>query len=298
VGWVEANAPSAYSLPVTVRVVSHDSPEGPFRFCDARPPHLAGVADVVWHYEGPTTSERKRILPSATLELLVNLGDAYVAQAPGGDVPLRRAWIAGVHTAPAVCSQPVRQCVLGVRLQPAAAAAVLGVPVGEVAERVVELDDVVARAGSALAERCHAARSMEARLRVLADWVQDRVRLARPAAAPIVWATAEIVRRGGAVPIAELREETGFSKARLVGGFREHVGVSPKVYARLVRFRRVAALLQEGTVPLADVALAAGYYDQPHMTSEFHALSGYTPTAFLAARHPVGDGTTASDVVA
>jgi AraC-like DNA-binding protein len=126
--------------------------------------------------------------------------------------------------------------------------------------------------------------------------VQDRVRRARAVPRPIVWATAEIVRRGGAVPIAELREETGFSKSRLVGGFREHVGVPPKVYARLVRFRRVTELLQRGELPLAEVALEAGYYDQPHMTAEFHALSGYTPTAFLSARHPVGDGTTTSDL--
>lgn len=286
---------SHYIRDVEFRAVEHAAPEGAFRFCEARPPHLAGVADVLWHYEGPTTSRRKRILPSATLELLVNLGDPYVAHAPGGDRTLRRAWIAGVHTGWTVCSQPARQSVLGVRLQPAAAAAVLGVPVGELAERIVEVDDVLERAGSVLAERCHAAGSMAARVRVVADWMQDRLRRARPVATPIVWATAEIVRRGGAVPIAALRTETGFSKARLVGGFREHVGVLPKTYARLVRFRRVTALLQDGRVPLADVALAAGYYDQPHMTTEFHALSGLTPTAFLAARHPVGDGTTTSD---
>lgn len=272
-----------------------DSARGAFRFCETRPAHLDGVADVLWHYEGPTAAVRKRILPGATLELLVNLADPYVSHAPDGAATLRRAWIGGVHTTPHVCTQPSRQRVLGVRLRPAAAAAVLGIPVGAVAGRVVELDDIVAGVGADLHERCGAARSMEARLRVLADWVQDRVRRAEPVARPIVWATAEIVRRGGAVPIAELREEIGFSKARLVGGFREHVGVTPKVYARLVRFRRVTSLLQRGAAPLAEVALAAGYYDQPHMTSEFHALSGFTPTAFLAARHPAGDGTTAND---
>ncbi|MCW5892520.1 MAG: helix-turn-helix transcriptional regulator [bacterium] len=282
---------------MAVRVTTHAAPTGGFRFCEARLPHLAGVADVLWHFAGPTTAARKRILPSATLELLVNLGDPYVAHERDGDRTLRCAWVAGVHTTAAVCSQPARQDVLGVRLRPAAAAAVLGVPVGTLAERTVALDDVLGREAGALAERCHAARSMEARLRVVADWVQDRVRKAHSVARPIVWATAEIVRRGGAVPIAELREETGFSKARLVGGFREHVGVSPKVYARLVRFRRVSELLQRGGMPLAEVALAAGYYDQPHMTSDFHALSGLTPTAFLAARHPVGDGSTARDAV-
>ena len=56
------------------------------------------------------------------------------------------------------------------------------------------------------------------------------------------------------------------------------------------------SLLQKGSEPLADVALAAGYYDQPHMTVEFRELAGITPSQFLAARHPAGDGSTAADL--
>lgn len=43
------------------------------------------------------------------------------------------------------------------------------------------------------------------------------------------------------------------------------------------------------------MALDACFYDQPHMNAEFRALAGVTPREFLATRHPVGDGSTASD---
>jgi AraC-like DNA-binding protein len=46
-------------------------------------------------------------------------------------------------------------------------------------------------------------------------------------------------------------------------------------------------LVSAGEGTLADVALAAGYYDQPHMNGEFRELSGFSPREFLATvRYP------------
>jgi AraC-like DNA-binding protein len=111
----------------------------------------------------------------------------------------------------------------------------------------------------------------------------------------IAWAAGRIEQSGGAVSIAELRQQTGLSKTRLAEAFREQIGLAPKVYSRVVRFRSAAALLQKGAEPLVEVALAAGYYDQPHMNAEFRDLSGLSPTEFLAARYPTGDGNTVGD---
>jgi AraC-like DNA-binding protein len=36
----------------------------------------------------------------------------------------------------------------------------------------------------------------------------------------------------------------------------------------------------------ADVATAAGYYDQSHMTAEFRQLMGVPPAAYVAGRLP------------
>ena len=87
--------------------------------------------------------------------------------------------------------------------------------------------------------------------------------------------------------IATLRERTGMSKTRFSGAFREQVGVTPKQYARIVRFRALLERIHDGRVELAEAAHQAGYYDQPHMNAEFKELSGFTPGQFLsAARYP------------
>ncbi len=58
--------------------------------------------------------------------------------------------------------------------------------------------------------------------------------------------------------------------------------MTAKTYARIHRFHHAAARLRAGRSPI-DVALDAGYYDQPHLTAEFRELSGLTPAAFAAS---------------
>ncbi len=81
--------------------------------------------------------------------------------------------------------------------------------------------------------------------------------------------------------IGALRDAAGLSAARLAAGFREQIGVTAKTYARIHRFHHAAARLRAGGSPL-EVALEAGYYDQPHLNADFRELSGLTPASFAA----------------
>jgi transcriptional regulator GlxA family with amidase domain len=55
--------------------------------------------------------------------------------------------------------------------------------------------------------------------------------------------------------------------------------VSPKRYARIARIRRVLA--RAGTASWAQIAAEQGFFDQAHLSGEFHALVGYSPRAFF-----------------
>jgi AraC-like DNA-binding protein len=81
-----------------------------------------------------------------------------------------------------------------------------------------------------------------------------------------------------------LMDETGWSRRYVTERFRRQLGVSPKSYARLLRFERASRLLAEPACgrTVADVATEAGYYDQSHLTRDFVALAGMTPGTFLA----------------
>ncbi len=57
----------------------------------------------------------------------------------------------------------------------------------------------------------------------------------------------------------------------------EQTGLPPKRLARVVRFQRaLAAIINSPQRTLADIAMDAGYFDQPHFTREANLLSGMT----------------------
>ena len=86
-----------------------------------------------------------------------------------------------------------------------------------------------------------------------------------------------LVRSGGREPIAEIARDLGWSRRHLTEQFTRAVGVSPKTYARIVRFDRARALIAAGG-SLGDVALDAGYYDQAHLNRDFREFAGAAPT--------------------
>ena len=125
-------------------------------------------------------------------------------------------------------------------------------------------------------------------MRTAAAWILARVRANCAPDPAVAWMARELERRAGAVSIGRLRERTGWSKARFTRVFREQIGVPPKTLARVLRFRRALELVNQEAAALSDIALAAGYYDQPHFNAEFRELSGFKPTEYLArSRYPI-----------
>jgi AraC-like DNA-binding protein len=164
-------------------------------------------------------------------------------------------------------ADPGPSCVR-VRLRPGRAKALLGQPVRDLADRAVRVralpgldvdglvEDPVGTLAAAVAER----------------GVDD----------DLVAEAAELLADEG---VAATARRLHVSERRLRALFADGVGLSPKHFARIDRVRTVLATAVGAR--WADVAAAAGYYDQSHMTSEFRHLMGVPPAAFAAGRRPV-----------
>lgn len=73
-----------------------------------------------------------------------------------------------------------------------------------------------------------------------------------------------------------MAERAGFSPSHLVRAFRKHFGFTPHAYQINRRVRLGQQVLRDGA-PIADAALAAGFYDQPHFQRVFKRLVAATP---------------------
>ena len=260
-----------------------------------RPPRLAGIVDHLWHSAGLIPEPRERVLPNGTFELVLSLGDRH--RLVDGDrlrvLPV--ASFGGLRSTPFVLDHPDRCDTLGIVLRPAGAFALLRRPLSEVVGLTVDARELLGRDVDELAERCAETRDPDVRFALVACWLWDRIARARAPDSSIAWMAAQIEASAGELRVGALQKETGLSKARVIERFRTQIGVRPKLYARLVRFRSVLDCLQRGDLALADVALEAGYYDQAHLNVEFREFAGLSPTAFIAAAYSAGSGNTARE---
>jgi methylphosphotriester-DNA--protein-cysteine methyltransferase len=270
---------------VSIQIERNDSPLGRWLMARWAPRHLAGVVERIWYFEGSLTHLRERHFPDGRLEMVVHLGKRY-RQVLGDRTELfAPTCLSGLLLGPDVIEAPPGpSAVLGVSFHPAGAFAVLGCPLSDLTGLSVDLEDVVAGKAYELAERCAAARTPRERVRVAAAWIEGQVRAHAAPDPAVAWMAGEIERRAGSVAIRDLRDRTGWSKTRMTALFRSQIGVPPKTLARVLRFRRALELVNDATLGLAEIALAAGYYDQPHFNTDFRELSGFRPTEYLA-RH-------------
>lgn len=81
--------------------------------------------------------------------------------------------------------------------------------------------------------------------------------------------------------VAELARAAGLSPAHFARAFRARTGVAPHAWLATLRLERALDLLRRpGSAPvLAEVAAAAGFADQAHMTRELRRATGLTPGA-------------------
>jgi transcriptional regulator GlxA family with amidase domain len=74
-----------------------------------------------------------------------------------------------------------------------------------------------------------------------------------------------------------------YSHRAFIALFRQATGLSPKRYARLMRFQQLLeALRRAPAASLSELALAGGYSDQAHMQREFREFAGVTPLQYRA----------------
>jgi AraC-like DNA-binding protein len=227
-------------------------------------------------------------LPSRHLTVVVSLGTPlHVADGQF------TALAAGLHTGPAAIVHDGSQHVVSLELTPAGARLLLGVPASELANSVVELDQLLGREVGELTDRMAAAPDWEACFAVLDDALTRRAGRTNQAEIGVSGAWHRIVQSGGTVRIDELAHETGYSRRHLTQRFTREYGLTPKQAARVVRFERSWLLLRRlersrresssDRPSLAEIAASCGYYDQAHLAREWNQLAGCPPSEWLDA---------------
>jgi AraC-like DNA-binding protein len=229
----------------------------------------------------------RREPPSAVVPLVLDLGAGWRVGAPAAGYRPRHlaGFAAGLHDAYALTEPAGPTTGIQINLSPLGARRLLRVPMYELANDVVPLEDLLGGWVEELRDRLAGAGSWAERF-AAADAALGAPLLGGGGVSEgVEWIWRQLESTDGRTSIGTLAWKLGWSRKRLAARFREEVGLTPKAAARVLRFQALVERLRRraGRPPAwADLALESGYCDQSHLVREVGRLAGVTPRRLLA----------------
>lgn len=238
---------------------------------------LAPYVTAIWDYEDLTGSDNLMlsILPDTATYLCFLYADLLQTTHKGG-VYTTRSGLAGFQSFRSDLGGLGKVSGVSARITPWGLNAFRSGIVKDCAEKRVDCRDIFPRYSiEKIEDKLSNMRTAKERVQCVEDFLlavlnRDNEDLL------IQKACRDLSASNGNHPIRMLARNLGLTERTFERRFLNHVGATPKKYARVVRLRH--AIFQRKTLSTwADVACAVGYYDQSHMIHDFQKLYGISP---------------------
>jgi AraC-like DNA-binding protein len=248
-------------------------------------PPLRSLVCSLWYCRAPHISHsRERVLPNGCMQIILNLSGDYLTDCgKDGTANLRlpRAIVSGAGARYGFLDTADMEELCGILIRPGGFARLFHERADLFSEQSIGLDTVWS--DPTLIEKLSKSPAPAEKLKTL-DALLTSLLHSQQQRHEIVDHSMHLLLQKS-LSIAQCAHSIGISERYLSRVFREHVGLSPKLFCRIRRFQSATRSLHQGVeIPWAELALTCGYYDQSHFANDFRAFSGIDPTTY--SRHP------------
>jgi AraC-like DNA-binding protein len=270
-------------------VSSDATPTLEFRCIEAAPDLEAHVRHYWVLLGGTAAAAAHPVFPDGCSEIVFNLGSLTHERQPSGRLTVQPwAMLVGQMTRPLDIVPGGTLRMVGIKLAPWGAAAILGEASAAVRDRTLALSDIDPALPLQIGDQLEACRgddevgavldrALRARLAVVGTRRLDGLnRFARS------WCASP------GPSVGALARAAGYSARTVERHFERFVGLSPKEFSRVRRFQRALRLAREQPVlHWSTIAARAGYSDQSHLGRDFRQFAGCAPTLVAPASTPI-----------
>jgi AraC-like DNA-binding protein len=266
-------------------------PNGHWQFFRWMPhPELAlQVRGYNGYFESSSRPVRRRELPSGEVALIISLGPQWrlIDPVSGVSAGTLRTFVAGLDETYSLVESEIPGAAIQVDFTPIGARQLLQLPMHLISKRTTDLTDLLGSQADRLVEQLAETPDWHSRFLTLDNFLLSRIRRHSRSTREIDWAWRQLDLSRGSIRVQKISEQLGWTRKRLVKGFRDEIGIPPKVLARVLRFRRALADFNAQTiVDFSQLAAECGYSDQAHMIRDFKDFSGLTPAELIRVYSP------------
>jgi len=171
--------------------------------------------------------------------------------------------------------------VFNILFQPTGLNRLVGVNMTSLVNQDPAASDVLGKSATDLRDAVRAASDFDLRVAAAERWAGMMLDERGPDGAIGVASRRMIAVRGGG-RIGDLVAKSGLSTSQFQRRFTTQVGMSPKLFARTIRFdMALVARRAAPNRPWTDIIHELGYFDQAHFIRECHAFAGLPPTSLV-----------------
>jgi AraC-like DNA-binding protein len=247
---------------------------------------LSQYVEFIWRATNSgTLPSRQRVYPDGAMALVIHLKKPTMtffvdAEPQTIRVPL----LAGPYSRSFDVDPSESTEVIGILFRPGAARMFFPVAAHELHNIDVALRDLYPGEADQLLNDLCSATGEQRQFHVVERYLKRKMIKAAPIHPALSYAVEQLSREDAVGGIRRIQLETGLSHTRFIQLFSENVGLTPKLFHRVRRFRTMLDRIEK-RMPVNWAALAAdcGYFDQAHLIRDFRAFAGTTPLEYSRA---------------
>jgi AraC-like DNA-binding protein len=245
-------------------------------------PELRQHVECFWIVEDADPSPVvQKIIPDGFPEMIFHFGDTYMIKLDKKWTSQSRSLLGGQMTSHFFLRNTGVSSILGIKFKPAALALLFNIDMHALTNRVVALQELGHTNLPVFGDLLKNAGQQTNRIAVIQDYLSNYMRLERNE--PVVNAAVDqIFSSNGMATVAEICKRTACSERQLERIFKRYVGLSPKLYSRIIHFAHVFQVAQgRKEMNGSELGIASGYYDQSHFIKNFKAFTGEEPSGYF-----------------
>lgn len=222
--------------------------------------------------------------PNGYTGMVFNYGNPYhVSSATVADSLVPKCFFAGQSTTNYSLTFTGTVGVAGVVFMPAAVSTLFGISMEGTADSRIELSSLLGNEVGTWCDSIIAAQSTETRIDRIQNYLTSKLDGHRARYNVGDLAASRILSTEGNITVEELASELCVSRRQLERKFLEKTGLSPKLYARIVRMSPISNFVahhDDEKIDWQDLVFKGGFHDQNHFVKDFKKLNKLSPEQY------------------
>lgn len=254
---------------------------------------LRPFINCFWYYDETKTESdflKERVIPNGCIELIFHLGDRVIRTTDKKSGLNPRFNFVGQKTHAYFIQPTGNTRIFGVRFYPHTATFAIPIPLAEMNNLVLPMDNLYGSKINGLAQQIYDLQTSDKIipiiepffLKALGNYQLDYNHQRS------LFAVKEILKNRGIIKIETLAQKLDISCRYLEKVFKQFTGIPPKLFSRITQFQAIFEIIhQQPALNLTQIAYLNNYADQAHFTRSCKQFTGVTPKEFLKEARPM-----------